>query len=119
MSGRKKRGQIRLELTVRSSPKFWGWRNHRVSRFFPPRADVSFLLRQTIARGVGFCFEELTTMFHHVRARQLSELAAAGWQLDDLPRHQRVRVPEINKLRTEKGCLFDMIIRSRSANCAH
>ena len=53
---------------------------------------------QTIARGVGFRFEELTTMFHHVRTKQLSELAAAGRQLDDLPRHLRVRVPEINKL---------------------
>jgi hypothetical protein len=64
---------------------------------------------QTIARGVGFRFEELTTMFHHVRAKQLSELAAAGRQLDDLPRHKRVRVPEINKLavnyRTHNGIL--------------
>ena len=41
-------------------------------------------------------------MFHHVRAKQLSELAAAGRQLDDLPRHKRVRVPEINKLAVKR-----------------
>ena len=57
---------------------------------------------QTIARGVGFRFEELTTMFHHVRAKQMSELSAAGRQLDDLPRHQRVRVPEVNKLAVKR-----------------
>ena len=41
-------------------------------------------------------------MFHHVRAKQLGELAAAGRQLDDLPRHKRVRVPEINKLAVKR-----------------
>ena len=41
-------------------------------------------------------------MFHHVRAKQMSELSAAGRQLDDLPRHQRVRVPEVNKLAVKR-----------------
>ena len=78
---------------------------------------------QTIARGVGFRFEELTTMFHHVRARQLSELAAAGWQLDDLPRHQRVRVPEINKLAIKRvACASNtgaMRTYSRTSHALH
>ena len=64
---------------------------------------------QTIARGVGFRFEELTTMFHHVRERQLTHLAAQGRQPEDLPRQLRVQVPEVNKLsvnyRTHNGIL--------------
>ena len=48
-------------------------------------------------------------MFHHVREHQLAELAAKGQKPDDLPRHKRVQVPEINKLtvnyRTHNGIL--------------
>ena len=64
---------------------------------------------QTIARGVGFRFEELTTMFHHAQRAQQEALQLQGTHLDDLPRHKRVQVPTINKLtvnyRTHNGIL--------------
>lgn len=64
---------------------------------------------QTIARGVGFRFEELTTMFYNLRERQLRHLQVRGVQLADVPREQLCQVPEVSKLsvnyRTHNGIL--------------
>ena len=64
---------------------------------------------QTIARGVGFRFEELTTMFYHLGDAQKAELQARGQRLEDVPKATLVQVPEINKLtvnyRTHNGIL--------------
>ena len=64
---------------------------------------------QTIARGVGFRFEELTSLFHHLAERERRELEARGVRAAELPRELRVQVPEVNKLsvnyRTHNGIL--------------
>ena len=57
MSGRKKEreegaNRLIMELTVRCS-SIWGWRNHRVSRFFPPRADVTAETNRGRAESCG------------------------------------------------------------------
>ena len=53
---------------------------------------------QTIARGVGFRFEELRTMFHELACSQSDRILACGKRLADVPRAELVRVPEVNKL---------------------
>ena len=40
---------------------------------------------QTIARGVGFRFEDLTTMFFQLGEQQRKELSARGLRPDDMP----------------------------------
>jgi len=64
---------------------------------------------QTIARGVGFRFEELTTMFFNTRAAQIKKLEARGIREADVPKEQLCKVPEISKLsinyRTHNGIL--------------
>ena len=53
---------------------------------------------QTIARGVGFRFEELTSLFHHLAESERLRWAARGVRIEELPRERRVQVPEVNKL---------------------
>lgn len=50
---------------------------------------------QTIARGVGFRFEELTTMFFDLKQSQLREFDEVGVKLADVPKAQICQVPEI------------------------
>ena len=61
---------------------------------------------QTIARGVGFRFDDITTMFFHLREAQAARLKAEGRTLAE---GDCVQVPEVNKLstnyRTHNGIL--------------
>ena len=52
---------------------------------------------QTIARGVGFRFDDITTMFFHLREAQAARLKAEGRTLAE---GDCVQVPEVNKLST-------------------
>lgn len=64
---------------------------------------------QTIARGVGFRFEDLTTMFFQLGEQQRKELSARGLRPDDMPKRALVQVPRVNQLsvnyRTHNGIL--------------
>ena len=61
---------------------------------------------QTIARGVGFRFDDITTMFFHLREAQAARRKAEGRTLAE---GDCVQVPEVNKLstnyRTHNGIL--------------
>ena len=85
-----------------------------LSLFLEACADKNALLLtgdtcQTIARGVGFRFEELTTMFYNMKVAQARQLEARGVRLADVPKEQLCQVPEISKLsvnyRTHNGIL--------------
>ena len=64
---------------------------------------------QTISRGVGFRFEDLTTMFYQVREAQKVRLQQAGRRLEDVPSGELIHVPVVNTLtvnyRTHNGIL--------------
>ena len=64
---------------------------------------------QTISRGVGFRFEELTTMFYHLGEAQKADICRRGMRVEDVPKSALVHVPEVSKLtvnyRTHNGIL--------------
>ena len=64
---------------------------------------------QTIARGVGFRFEDLTTMFYQLGEQRKADLLSRGQRLEDVPKCELVQVPKVNKLsinyRTHNGIL--------------
>ena len=59
---------------------------------------------QTIALGVGFRFQDLTSLFHHEQKRQQTEAGGAK-----LPQREIVQVPKVHHLdvnsRTHNGIL--------------
>lgn len=47
---------------------------------------------QTIARGVGFRFEDLTTMFFQRSEEQKTDLLSRGLRLEDVPKYELIKV---------------------------
>ena len=53
---------------------------------------------QTIARGVGFRFEDLKSMFYELGEQQRLELSRRGLRAEDVAKQTLVRVPKVNQL---------------------
>ena len=103
---------IAFKIPPPSLPQCTALADNRFVLFPPPSPSALFFTGdtcQTIARGVGFRFEDLTTMFYQLGAAQRAALQARGQRVEDLPRGAVVAVPEVSKLtvnyRTHNGIL--------------